>query len=315
MNILLPAAVLLTLVLSLHGRAETYRATAPSDITVQITPDRQVVHQKSVRYEVFSAIPDDIKVGVPFETRLATITTLSDRENDDETNTVEVTVDALSGPAPRRIAAFSDPGSTGTVSSPYFITTQTGCCSPLTRHHVRNIETGKLLFTATGSSQAGLVALMNVPNHHPTIERWAAFEGRPDTANENPALLGILRYGDRNGPIDTLALRMNVADQPQDFIIDLPECGALQWIETSTAPARNQPKQPPRQACFTAQYLSYSKPLFALEHQSGPLGGFELQIAMDGKIYATIPVHDDHLDIAHAKLARGITLVPVPQSP
>lgn len=311
MKILIPVSVLLTLVLPVPGHGETYQATAPSDITVQIRPDGFVVHQKSVRYEVFSAIPDDIEVGVPFQFRLATITTVSDRENDDETSTIHVTIDALSGPVPRRIATFSDAGSIGTVSSPYFITTQTGCCSPLTRHHVRNIETGALLFTATGSSQAGLVALMNVPNHHPTIERWAAFEGRPETANETPALLGILRYGDRKGPIDTLALRMNVADQPQDIMIDLPECGALHWVEPGTPPQQTQPGD----TCFTPQYLSYAKPLFSLEHQSGPLGGFQLELSLDGRVYATIPVHNDHLDIAHATLTRGISLAPTRQSP
>jgi hypothetical protein len=216
---------------------------------------------------------------------------------------------------PRRIATFSDAGSESTVSSPYFITTQRGCCSPLTRHHVRNIETGKLLFTATGPGQAGLVALMTVPNHHPTIQRWAAFEGRPETANENPTLLGIFRYGDRNGAIDTLALRMDVANQPQDFPIDLPECGALRWVEPSTGPGQSQPTHEPDETCFTSQYLSYSKPLFSLEHQSGALGGFEVEFSLHGKVYATIPVNDDHLDVAHATLARGMSLVPARRSP
>lgn len=312
MNILIPVSILLTLTLPACGEVTTYRATAPSGITVQVTPDGVVVHQRSVRYEVYPAIPDDITVGVPFDPRLATITTVTDGKADDQDNTIEVTIDALTGPAPHRIATFSDPGATATIVSPYFITTQTGCCSPLTRHHVRNIETGKILFTATGSSQAGLVAMMDVPNHHPTIERWAAYEGLPGGGNDDRTLLGILRYGDRNGPIDTIALRMAEADQPEEFILSLPECGALRWVEPGKGPAPGEPTSTSAQTCFIPQYLSTVKGMFTLEHTSGPLGGFELEISLDGTVYATIPVENDHLDLAHARLAFGMILAPAP---
>lgn len=314
MKFLITVSVLLTLVLPARSESEMYQATAPSNITVQVRSDGLVVHQRSVRYEVFTAIPDDIKVGVPFSNRLATITTISDGEIDDQTHTIEVTVDALSGSAPDRIVAFADAGSEGIVSSPYFITTQSGCCSPLTRHHVRNIETGKLLFTATGPGQAGLVALMNVPNHHPTIERWAAFEGRPEAASGNPTLLGYLRYGGRNGPIDTLALRMDLARQPEEFVLGLSECGALLWIEPGTPPAEGQPRRPSGKTCFVPQHLSYSTGLFTLEHASGALGSFELELSLDGKVYAAIPVKNDRLDLVHARLAPGMVLEPTRQS-
>ncbi len=315
MKILIPLSVLLTLVLPACGEVTTYRATAPSDITVQLKSDGWIVHQKSVRFEVYPAVPDDIRVGVPFSPRLATVTTVSDGEGDDQANEIEVTVDALLGAAPRRIASFSDAGSQGVVSHAYFITTQTGCCSPLTRHHVRNIETGKLLFTATGPGEAGLVALMDVPNHHPTITRWAAYEGRPEGSPEDPALLGYLRYGDPNGAIDTVALRMNVADQPKDFILDLPECGALLWVEPGRSPAAGKPERPSGETCHTSQALSYSKGLFSLEGQTGTLGGFDLEFSLDGKVYANIPVEHDNLDLTHARLARGMNLIPVRQSP
>jgi hypothetical protein len=156
---------------------------------------------------------------------------------------------------------------------------------------------------------------MNVPNHHPTIERWAAYEGRPEGSTEDPSLLGYLRYGDRNNAIDTIALRMNVADQPEEFIMNLPECGALLWVEPGKTTAPGEPTRPSGETCFTAQYLSYSKGLFTLEHKSGPLGGFELEISLDGKVYATIPVEDDHLDLAHARLERGMSLVRARPSP
>lgn len=310
MKLLLPVLVLMTLLLPGCGEAETYTATAPSNITVQVEPDGLFVHQRSVRYEVFGAIPDDIKVGVPFSLHLATITTVSDGRTDDPSKAIEVAVDALSGSAPRRVATFSDDGSEGIVSSPYFITTQSGCCSPLTRHHVRNIETGMLLFTATGHGEAGLVVVMDVPNHHPKIKRWAAYEGRPDGGNEDRALLGYLRYGDRNGAIDTIEVRMNVADQPKDFILDLPECGALRWVEPGRTPAPGQPTRQSDEKCFDPERLSDSTKLLTTEHKSGAIGGFELEISLSDKVYAAIPVEDDRIDLVHARLARGMSLVP-----
>ena len=53
-------------------------------------------------------------------------------------------------------------------------------------------------------------------------------------------MLGILRYGDPHGAIDTLTLRMDVAKQPADFIRDLPECGALLWLEPGKPPGQGQ---------------------------------------------------------------------------
>ena len=228
---------------------------------VEVGPQGLIVHSRSVRHEVYAAIPEDIKVGQPFEQRLATITTVSDGPIDDQTSTIEVTVDALSGSSLHRITAFSDPGSEGTVASPYFITTQRGCCSPLTRRHVRNLETGKPLFTATGSDVAGLVALMTVPNHNPGLARWAAFEGLPEAGNGDPTMLGYLRYGDGQAAIDTLELRMDVAKQPADLMIDLPECGALLWL----APATTR-----RQASRTGQRpgSASSRPGFHTRHRS-----------------------------------------------
>ena len=302
----MPILVLLAMFLPSRGDAQSYQSTAPSSITVEVTPHGMVVHQRSVRYAVYGAIPDDIKVGVPFEHRLATITTISDSVADDQTDTIEVTVDALSGTGLGRVTAFSDAGSAGIVSAPYFVTVQRGCCSPLTRYHVRNIETGKLLFTATGAGLTGLVALVTVPNHHPSIERWAAFEGHPEGNNGDRAMLGILRYGDRNGAIDTVGLRMEVAKQPEEFILDLPSCGALLWLGPTNAPGQGQPDRPLAGKCFEPPSLSYSTPISTFERR----GGASLELSLDNKVYATIPVTDDHLDLAHATLAPGMSLVP-----
>ena len=184
---------------------------------IETGPGAPIIHRRSVRHELFGAFSDDIKVGQPVELRLATVTAISDGEPDDLRDTISVTVDALSGPTPRRIASFSDQGSIGTVSSPWFVTTQSGCCSPLTRFHVRDLETGTPLFTATGNSDAGLVARMTELNTLPSVRRWAAFKGCQEWTSTTPAMLGYLRYGDRHGAIDTVELRMEADRQPQEF--------------------------------------------------------------------------------------------------
>ncbi len=292
-------------------RAETYRTTATSSIEVEIGPGAPIVHRRSVRHELFQAFSNDIKVGQPVELRLATVTEISDGEPDDLSNSISVTVDAIAGPAPRRMASFSDQGSTGTLSSPWFVTTQSGCCSPLTRHHVRDIETGTPLFTATGNSNLGLVALMTELDSRPRVRRWAAFEGLPGADPNDPAMLGYLRYGDRHGAADTVELRMELARQPQEFPLSLPECGALLWRVPGQEPASGQPQRPAQDQCFTPPSLSYETPLHKLEHRPGTVGGFELELSLDGTVYAAIPVSEDRLDLEHARLERGVSLVRV----
>ena len=289
--------------------AQSYSAAAPSSITVEVKPDGWIIHQRTVRFEAYEAIPDDIKVGVAFAPRLATITAHADGVVDDQTRTVEVTVDAMSGAGLHRVTAFSDPGSDGqVVGGLYFISTEPGCCGRPALHHVRNVETGKWLFNASGGFETGMSAWMDVPNHHPTIERWAAFEGLL-VANKDPSMLGYLRYGDRNGAITTIALHMDPALQPEEFALDLPECGALLWREPGKSPGAGQPRRPAPGKCYDGGSYAPTS-LFSLEHMIGRLGGFDLELSLEGKVYATIPVTDDRLDIAHAKLQSGMRLVP-----
>jgi len=56
----------------------------------------------------------------------------------------------------------------------YLITRTEGCCALPTRYIVHNIDTGKWLFNASGAGEVGMAAWMEQPNHHPSVERWAA---------------------------------------------------------------------------------------------------------------------------------------------
>ena len=307
-------------ILLLHGPAQAqeprrHSFSATSEITVEMTPEGMVTRQRSVRFEAYGAIPDDQRVGRGFPPRLATIATLSEGRADELQSRVEVTVDDLSGPAPRRIAAFSDPGSSGRLlgGGLLFVTTEPGCCAAPALHHLRTIETGRFLFSASGNGEAGMASWMRVPNRHPTVERWAAFQGLAgtDAFDATKGALGRLRYGDHNGAVADLLLGMDPALQPEDFALDLPDCGALLWVEPGRAWVPGQPRRPTQGACRDASGY-FPQNLFSLEHATGPLGGFDLELSLRGTVYATIPVREDRLDLANARLAPGVTLTPAP---
>ena len=318
MDRVLPGLALAAMLLLGTARAQEplrHGFTATSDITVEITPEGMVTRQRSVRFQAYGAIPDNLRAGAGFPPRLATVTTVTEGSADEPRSRVEVTVDDLSGPAPRRIAAFSDPGSEGRLlgGGLFFVTTEPGCCASPALHHLRAVETGRLLFSASGPGEAGMASWMQVPNRHPTVERWAAFQGLvgTDAFDATKAALGRLRYGDRNGVVADLLLGMDPALQPEDFALDLPDCGALLWVEPGRAWVPGQPRRPAEGACRDASGYSPQN-LFSLEHGTGPLGGFEVELSLRGTVYAAIPVREDRLDLANARLTPGVTLTPAP---
>jgi hypothetical protein len=309
MHRLLSVPMLVLPLTAAQAETPTVRATAQSSIIVETNGDDWTIHERSVRFQAYLQPPADITYRVPFLRRLAEITTVSDGMIDDQAHRIEVTINDMSGPALRPIARFSDPGIEGKLlESGYFVTTEPGCCERPPRHHVRNTETGTWLFDSSGGFDVGMAAWMGVPNHHPTLERWAAFEASPGD-DADPALLGTLRYGDNDHAIDTFELRMEPARQPQDFRSDFPTCGALVWHERGKEPGAGQLHRPAEGKCYEGGTY-FPSSLFSLEHQTGLLGGFDLELSVYGKVYGTIPIAADRLDLAHAKLEQGMRLVP-----
>ena len=118
-----------------------------------------------------------------------------------------------------------------------------------------------------------------------------------------------------DGALNTIALRMDIAEQPEEFMLDLPDCGALLWRDPGKQPAQGQPRRPAAGTCFEPPDLSYSTALFTVEHGTRTVGGFELELSLRGTVYAEIPVVDDRLDLARSKLAPGMSLVTARQFP
>src|SRR5438132_1042905 len=160
-----------------------HELSATSKAVIEIGPDGIVImHATNVRLVPYALFDGEHQLP-----RVATVNSdvrqRTDAEGDDPASTVAVTVDDLSAATPRRLASFTDPGSEGVLLGPsWFDTRQPGCCAGPTVHSLRALETGRLLYRATGDGEAS-AAWGEIPNARPALIRWAAFAGRIDQAD------------------------------------------------------------------------------------------------------------------------------------
>jgi hypothetical protein len=283
--------------------------SASSTATVEITGDGVMVqHVRNSRLEPYGLF--DGERTLP---RLATVTIdlnrRSDAEGDDPSSNVAVTIDDLSAAQPKRLAAFTDPGSEGDImGEAYFDSRLPGCCAGPTTHSVRLLETGALLFRATGDGDEASTAWATVPNVHPAIVRWAAFDGALDEHKLADGLIGIIRYGGMAGPLSQLELRLaGKGGDATDRNLGLSHEAKLLWVD----PVSQKHGHPPASGS-----AANPETIWSLDKVADPanLRGFSLAlIDYDGKRLATIPVKGDRLDPANAKLAPGLTLVSAPE--
>ena len=278
-----------------------HEAKADSSATVDIQSDGTVVmhshNAELVPYVVFD--------GERHSPRLATITTdvkkRTDAEGDDPSSTVSVTVDDLSGEAPKRLSSFSDPGSEGEIlGETYFDSSQPGCCAGPTIHSVRSLEDGKLLYRATGDGEAGSSAWAEAPNSKPHLVRWAAFDGLVDEAAANTGVVGYLSYGDLNGTLSRVEIKS--ADNKDDINTGLSHEAKLVWVDAKSQKSGHEP---------TSGSPENPESIWSLDKISDAqkFGGFALRLLnYDGRSLATIPIDADRLKPAQAKLGKGITV-------
>jgi len=283
-----------------------FSATSAAD--VQVTPDGTVkMHERNVRFVTYVRFDGDHQLA-----RLATVTTdlrrSSDAEGDDPSSTVSVTVDDLTQAAPRRLAAFSDPGSEGVLlGQSYFDTRQPGCCAGPTIHSLRSLEDGKLLYRATGDGITGSAAWASAPNARPAVVRWAAFDGRVDEAALAKGVIGILSYGGPEGALSRVEIRVKGLDA-EDLNLGLLHEAKLVWVDTATQKAGHPP---------AAGSAAYPEDIWSLDKVSAAakISGFALRLlGYDGKPLATIPIAGDRLNAGRATLAKGVLLTEAPPS-
>ena len=260
----------------------------------------KVRNARFVPYYIYAA---DNQYPARLVTIVTEVLTRSDREGADPSSTVSVTVDDLSGTETKRLAAFSDPGSEGEViARRYFAATMPGCCDSPDIHRVRALETGRELFQSTGPGDFGSAAWAEVPNSHPGIVRWAAFDGEVDETQFKAGVLGTIAYGSDAGPVSRIRIATSVGeDEHNDLWEGLAHNATLRWID---------PKHPAGDTGETAGDPESPTGLWSLEGVTDPklIQGFELQVLVDGKAIATIPVVEDRLVVKGATLEKNFSL-------
>jgi hypothetical protein len=291
--------------------AANYQMTVPATVKVEVHPDGGVTStSSSTRFETFSAIPDTINVGTKFPPRLAVITQTAITTPDDRTSRITVTVDDLSGPALRQVTRFSDSGESGEIhGGRYFAITTPGCCALPARHRVRSLESGKLLFDSSGTGTTGAAAWMAVANAKPGLERWVAFDGTVGKDND-PTKLGELVYGDSHTALSHVVVRLKHPDkQLNEFQLDAATCGFILWVAPGSAPGPGKPSRPKEEQCSgNGGYAPASFAPVAHRDTRETLGGYEVELSVLGKPYVTIPISDDRLDVANARVDETLVL-------
>ena len=244
----------------------------------------------------------------------------------DEKYSVVVTIDELRGRTPHRVAQFSDPGTTGQIlaGDVYYLTMKPPCCGDTGYYYFRSVDSGALLFKATGNGDVGTSAFLyqHAPGTHVEMDRWVGFEGNVDSDSDS-TLLGNIRYGDLSGVLSDVEVRVKSDASPKpraaddrDEIQAARDCGFLQWLEAGKPRSSFGRKRPAAGGCDLTS--TYQPELFtALAGHKHPtaVSGIELEYSIAGEVYATIPIVNDRLDVEHAQTAPRITLVTLQRQP
>lgn len=228
--------------------------------------------------------------------------------------TVAVSIDDVSGAAAKRLVSFTDPGAEGRLlTDKYFITTQPGCCAELVTHHVRFLETGKLLFRSTGREASRGIAWMEAPNT--PIRRWAAVDGKTTEAEWKRGLVGRVRYGDNTGVLSTI----EIAAEPdseihQDYAMAFGQATEPQWFDRN----RKTGADPDYRA--SAGEAGSPHVIWSLDGAKAPVkavGGFELRLRLvyepaDTPAFLVIPIEADAQQAEKATGIKGLKVTRVP---
>jgi len=305
----LVAAALLPLAAAHAQTAHDASATSTAHVETVKTEEGEtavVMKVRNARFVPYYIYAADNKYPTRLVTIVTEVLTRSDREGADPSSSVSVTVDDFSGAETKRLAAFSDPGTEGEViARRYFASTMPGCCDSPDIHRVRALETGRELFHSTGPGDFGSAAWAEVPNSRPGIVRWAAFDGEVDETQFKAGVLGTITYGSDLGPASRIRISTSVGeDEHNDLWEGLAHSATLRWID---------PKHPADDVGETAGDPEAPTALWSLEGVTDPklIQGFELQVLIDGKAIATIPVTEDRLVVKGATLEKNFSLTAV----
>jgi hypothetical protein len=289
-------------------RAQTvHDFTAKSSAHIELLPDGEV----KTRIENAQFVPYDYWSGGESRPRLATIDTTVVETNHAEgygpDSKVSVTVDDLSGKAPRRLASWSDPGVIGAVAGDFSVATVPGCCGAPDDHRVHFLETGKLLFSSTGAGATGTTAWAEAPNSKPAIRRWAALDCDVEEKLAKSGVLCRLAYGGDAGELSAVHIAWKPGHGAQEDVWQgLAHDAVLQWVDS---------KPDSGNAGYLTGDPAGPMDIWAVNNVSDPkdMSGFKVKLLLDKKQMALIPVAADRLELTGAVAAAEIGLAAAPR--
>ncbi|WP_374378155.1 hypothetical protein [Dongia sp.] len=272
--------------------------TAPSAISIAKDGDNFRVTNDSRRYQtnvLASAIADNTLYYQLLEIEQHQVSTEGPQtEQAFEEATAKVTVYPLTdeGKGP---VAFTIEGKADAVEAmgDFVALTRFGCCVEVPTYAVYSLETGKYLFNATGEGHWGQWATLGA-HGGAEFERIIAYHAKISAADadlfgetKNGAV--IITYANQTEPLQRVML---IATE-EDMGMDAP----LEWMPKIDLVNKDNPKGTDR---IYNQQGGNAVDLFT---------NATVRLVLDDAKSVEIPLVADRLDIAHAKLPKGYSLV------
>ena len=273
---------------------------ATTETTVTMDGGAYLIHSINRRHEVASFFDERTGKGDMKRFLVETELDRSWREADDEeidvqSSRLKITAQALTpaGLGDEMMTMQADADEV-TVSGPYVVATQWGCCAEQLSHEVFSLYSGKRLFSATGEGDFGQWLTMGKKG--PTYDQRVvaahlAFTARDaDELGEDRSVVGVITYATEAEPLQRVALR---APDGRDGDLPLEWSPKLLWLTE---------REPDGIDHVFFEQVGEAKDVYT---------GVTLRLQLDDATSIDIPLVADRLVPAEALLPDGYSLAEV----
>ncbi len=273
---------------------------ATTETAVTMDGGAYLIHSVNRRHEVASFFDERTGTGEMKRFLVETELDRSWREADDEeidvqSSRLKITARALTpaGLGQEAMTMQADADEV-TVSGPYVVATQWGCCAEQLSHEVFSLYSGKRLFSATGEGDFGQWLTMGKKG--PTYDQRVvaahlAFTARDaDELGEDRSVVGVITYATEAEPLQRVALR---APDGRDGDLPLEWSPKLLWLTD---------REPDGIDHVFFEQVGEAKDVYT---------GVTLRLRLDDATSIDIPLVADRLVPAEALLPDGYALAEV----
>lgn len=274
---------------------------AATETTVTMDGDAYLIHTINRQHEVASFFDERSGQGTMKRFLVETEIDRTWREADDEeidvrSSRLRVTARPLApqglGEPPMVMQTSADEV---TVSGPYVVATQWGCCAEQPSHEVFSLYSGRRLFSATGEGEFGQWLTMGKkgPSYDQrVVAAHLAFTARDaDELSEDRSVVGVITYATEAEPLQRLALR---APGGREGDLPLEWSPRLQWLTE---------REPDGIDHVFFEQIGAARDVYT---------GVTLRLQLDDQTRIDIPLAADRLAPAEALLPDGYSLSEVP---